>query len=161
MWYNRPPVPRGWISDAMITGKKRDAWFTKGNVRHPLWACVMLIILAAGLLSPSIQIGTTLVCLDWRLMVGARNISYPAGALLNKAAPSIASPLPQDILFIPSWLPAGALAALVFVGPRLLIVKQDESQCSRCSYDLTGNVSGVCPECGTPVPAKKEQESKL
>ena len=24
--------------------------------------------------------------------------------------------------------------------------------CCRCSYDLTGNVSGVCPECGTEVP---------
>lgn len=23
--------------------------------------------------------------------------------------------------------------------------------CERCSYDLTGNVSGVCPECGTPI----------
>lgn len=24
-------------------------------------------------------------------------------------------------------------------------------QCLECGYDLTGNVSGVCPECGTPV----------
>ncbi len=24
-------------------------------------------------------------------------------------------------------------------------------RCAQCSYDLTGNVSGVCPECGTPV----------
>ncbi len=24
--------------------------------------------------------------------------------------------------------------------------------CAKCSYDLTGNVSGVCPECGTAVP---------
>jgi predicted amidophosphoribosyltransferase len=23
--------------------------------------------------------------------------------------------------------------------------------CPRCGYSLTGNVSGVCPECGTPV----------
>ena len=23
--------------------------------------------------------------------------------------------------------------------------------CIRCAYDLTGNVSGVCPECGTAV----------
>ena len=23
--------------------------------------------------------------------------------------------------------------------------------CTRCSYDLTGNISGVCPECGTAV----------
>jgi hypothetical protein len=30
--------------------------------------------------------------------------------------------------------------------------------CRRCSYSLTGNTSGVCPECGTPVakaPAEK------
>lgn len=24
-------------------------------------------------------------------------------------------------------------------------------RCDRCGYDLTGNVSGVCPECGKPV----------
>jgi len=24
--------------------------------------------------------------------------------------------------------------------------------CTKCGYDLTANVSGVCPECGTPVP---------
>ncbi len=24
-------------------------------------------------------------------------------------------------------------------------------ECQRCGYDLTGNVSGVCPECGTPI----------
>jgi hypothetical protein len=24
--------------------------------------------------------------------------------------------------------------------------------CAACGYPLTGNVSGVCPECGTPVP---------
>ena len=26
-------------------------------------------------------------------------------------------------------------------------------QCSNCGYDLTGNVSGVCPECGNRVKA--------
>jgi len=24
--------------------------------------------------------------------------------------------------------------------------------CASCSYNLTGNVSGICPECGTPLP---------
>jgi hypothetical protein len=24
----------------------------------------------------------------------------------------------------------------------------EKGQCLRCGYDLTGNVSGVCPECG-------------
>ena len=26
-------------------------------------------------------------------------------------------------------------------------------QCAACGYDLTGNVSGICPECGTPTPS--------
>jgi hypothetical protein len=26
--------------------------------------------------------------------------------------------------------------------------------CSACGYDLTGNTSGVCPECGTAVAGK-------
>ena len=26
-----------------------------------------------------------------------------------------------------------------------------EGYCSKCGYDLTGNVSGICPECGTAV----------
>lgn len=25
------------------------------------------------------------------------------------------------------------------------------SGCWKCGYNLTGNVSGVCPECGTPI----------
>ena len=27
--------------------------------------------------------------------------------------------------------------------------KRFRNQCPRCGYNLTGNVSGVCPECGT------------
>ncbi len=26
--------------------------------------------------------------------------------------------------------------------------------CEHCGYNLTGNVSGICPECGTPVPCE-------
>jgi hypothetical protein len=28
--------------------------------------------------------------------------------------------------------------------------------CRHCGYNLTGNTSGICPECGTPVPQKSE-----
>jgi hypothetical protein len=32
----------------------------------------------------------------------------------------------------------------------------DDGCCGRCDYDLTGNESGVCPECGWRVPETRE-----
>ncbi len=29
--------------------------------------------------------------------------------------------------------------------------RNQRPECLECGYNLTGNVSGVCPECGTPV----------
>ncbi|MHC4695857.1 MAG: hypothetical protein ACYTFA_03830 [Planctomycetota bacterium] len=43
---------------------------------------------------------------------------------------------------------------MVAVGLGLIIARPRApvgDRCAQCSYDLTGNVSGVCPECGTPV----------
>lgn len=31
--------------------------------------------------------------------------------------------------------------------------------CAGCGYDLTGNVSGLCPECGAPAPAMSVEHS--
>jgi len=31
-------------------------------------------------------------------------------------------------------------------------VRHRQGFCRECGYDLTGNASGVCPECGTNVP---------
>ena len=30
-------------------------------------------------------------------------------------------------------------------------VADHETRCRKCGYDLTGNVSGVCPECGERI----------
>ena len=30
---------------------------------------------------------------------------------------------------------------------------EPNGRCQKCGYDLTGNVSGRCAECGMPVPA--------
>lgn len=34
-------------------------------------------------------------------------------------------------------------------------------KCSACGYNLRGNVSGVCPECGTPTSLRPDKESNL
>jgi len=44
------------------------------------------------------------------------------------------------------WLCLGG-ALLTFVRGRT----GDTPHCPRCDYDLTGNVSGVCPECGESI----------
>jgi hypothetical protein len=50
---------------------------------------------------------------------------------------------------ITSVLPIAWLFVRLFVRPKSLA-----DVCAQCSYNLTGNVSGVCPECGTAI-AKK------
>ncbi len=53
-------------------------------------------------------------------------------------------------LTIPLYVPL-----FIFVLPTAFLWWRDhrrpKGHCQNCGYDLTGNVSGRCPECGTPV----------
>jgi len=55
--------------------------------------------------------------------------------------------------------PMGLLIAALTVAPAIslwLTIRKRRrilhNHCLACGYDLTANTSGVCPECGTPVP---------
>jgi hypothetical protein len=62
------------------------------------------------------------------------------------------------------WPPATiipCLAAAWFVSrtKRRRIARLAAGLCEHCGYDLTGNVSGVCPECGKSIhPARTRQQ---
>lgn len=50
------------------------------------------------------------------------------------------------------------LVVLALGGGHLLLrrhartaVQRHANECPACGYSLTGNISGICPECGTPV----------
>ncbi len=53
-----------------------------------------------------------------------------------------------------------AILAVVYVVLKYPIskdeCKQSGKHCRQCSYNLTSNVSGKCPECGTPVQSKPD-----
>jgi hypothetical protein len=55
-------------------------------------------------------------------------------------------------LHLPLWIPLACLAvvtgALPWVDYRFRFAP---GHCQNCGYNLTGNVSGRCPECGTPI----------
>ena len=70
----------------------------------------------------------------------------------------------RETLGIPFWMIVLVLVcypALAFIrGPARRYVFRRKGLCLRCGYNLTGNVSGVCPECGAEVcelpPVKKK-----
>ena len=69
--------------------------------------------------------------------------------------------LGNDVLTFCVGLPfamlLGAAAAHVFIRvTRAYVLIERGRYCTTCGYDLTGNESGVCPECGNEVQAQKK-----
>lgn len=52
-------------------------------------------------------------------------------------------------LQIPFWTIFALCASVTLVAFRKSHVRFKEYQCRQCGYNLTGNTSGKCPECGT------------
>jgi hypothetical protein len=50
---------------------------------------------------------------------------------------------------LPLWIPLFVLSVPAYCMWRP--IDRGRSLCPRCSYDLTGNTTGVCPECGAAV----------
>jgi len=49
---------------------------------------------------------------------------------------------------IPFWLIQATLLIPIFILTRSRFKSRRPGHCQTCGYDLTGNTSGVCPECG-------------
>jgi hypothetical protein len=81
-----------------------------------------------------------------------KDLTLAAKKLLTFVSPIV---VVMTIVLSPTPLPF-ALCPLVFVVAcvvlnRTLPNAYDYDCCQECGYNLTGNVSGVCPECGTGV----------
>ena len=63
-----------------------------------------------------------------------------------------------QVIVAPPWLVAAALSVLPALRARRFVLDRRRARrgadgyCADCGYDLTGNASGRCPECGK-VPA--------
>jgi hypothetical protein len=66
--------------------------------------------------------------------------------------------LPEDADLPPCHMMPFLLASSLWTAHLFLRRKKHypPGHCQKCGYDLTGNVSGRCPECGTPI----EREGK-
>lgn len=58
------------------------------------------------------------------------------------------------VVAIPLWIPLALFAtppAFALWSTRLRRLRIEAGRCPRCGYDLAGNTTGVCPECGNKI----------
>ena len=63
-------------------------------------------------------------------------------------------------LSIPLCLSTLTSSVMVVVACLVGVVQKPSSPCTRCNYDLTGNMSGVCPECGHSGPEVRSESHR-
>ncbi len=73
------------------------------------------------------------------------NVTYPKGPSCEWGLSAYVSP---RCLWVIACLLAAYPAVTFIRGPLRRRHRRKRGLCAGCGYDLTGNVSGVCPECG-------------
>ena len=130
-----------------------EAW---GWPQNLVWCAIVLLILSWFIADPKVYIfisgiGLSLLIISWALFLyevdwWGHFESFIFVFLI------FGSSIPFVIVFY--WR-----IRLYFILPRFepqVIIELGE--CQQCSYDLTGNTSGACPECGEEIP--KEHRPK-
>lgn len=79
------------------------------------------------------------------IVIGEAAVLYPADLVMGMVAALIGGAVVCGLC-----MAAGAVAERIFSKRRRFVTGR---YCVKCDYDLTGNISGRCPECGTPTGA--------
>lgn len=134
-------------SIGMLNAKRRAA--KRGWLLGTLFALVILV--APRLMPGNMALGPWVYPIIKGLVYPARLTERLPGDFLGNAhaGPSL---LGMVLWFAVHFAFYGCVGSIV---ARLWVWYRDhrlpEGSCQTCSYDLTGNVSGVCPECGTKI----------
>src|SRR4051812_11667053 len=89
----------------------------------------------------------------WNCVLGCSAVGFVL-ALLN-----VTTPVPAGWLVVFGFAAVGAglgwwAGWLLIRREELCFARRLTLRCERCGYDRRGNVSGVCPECGSPGVAR-------
>lgn len=93
---------------------------------------------------------------------GARHLWNRLG-FVAISRPVFGSGTSYVVISTPDWAVVGALSVLPLAGIlrrhwiRRIRKRGLAGRCVTCGYNLTGNVSGVCPECGSPIPRSRKR----
>ena len=82
-------------------------------------------------------------------------LEYPQ--LFGFYTPGLSFRVPLDHIGFPFWtITAAGLIVWLALTPR----RKPIGHCPSCAYDLTGNTTGICPECGHAVGALSASEGR-
>jgi len=92
----------------------------------------------------------------WQMQAARQHAAAMRAAKLQVAAAGVPSLRPQWQVIFPVWS-VWATAAIPVVAPLLKVTakrrRMQHGVCGHCGYNLHGNTSGICPECGTLLAA--------
>src|SRR5436309_2505257 len=84
----------------------------------------------------------------WIILGSLVLVSWPIAGIIWESNPPPRMDAPVFVALLIGL--GGALA--YFHGVRFAVKRPVDSRfCEHCSYSLTGNISGTCPECGNPI----------
>ena len=136
--YERPTILLNNWDDGTAIGEM--AYYNGAiHYRRTTWAVTpRQDVPSGGPTSRDLGVGKTIFGLP-QLVV--RRIEEPIGTFLE--------------IQLPAWLPFTVLGILFVVFARPWKKLQSSLHCSSCSYCILGNESGLCPECGMPIPEEQ------
>ena len=137
----------GLINDLMH-GRLRAAPLLTSTIVELVWASGFAVIQAALLLPFVWLFVRRRDPLDVRL----RLVVFGSGVGMLVAVATPVGVIPAG--------PLGLILVSIALWAFLPAVFLDAGCCYKCGYDLTGNVSGVCPECGRPIQSESTIENR-
>ena len=119
------------------------------------WPVIFLLsALLSGRALRTVADGSANIAMIWlatpALYAGAW-LAYQFMRLSHRSAEAQAGAVVSVVVWV---IIVGVSLPLVRLGLRIgqpPVYDDDVPHCCECGYNLTGNVSGACPECGTPV----------
>jgi len=122
----------------------------------PVWrrsAPVERLHLSVGSTGHDLTLGVVTPTAPARASMAARwGFGYVAGGASSQLASGSLIPIGgYRGVQVPLWLVTAATAGLPLLWAARWLLRRRRvpgGHCQRCGYNLTGNVSGVCPECG-------------
>lgn len=90
---------------------------------------------------------------------GRFDVRYPISWIgrIGFVSPTVNRDDGRLLVDIPLWIVACVLTLGAIATGRVPVPEAESGHCAVCGYDLTGNLSGRCPECGSAVGAAEHE----